>query len=651
MDQENNQISDLNEVALDNWKHDALERRSTRKLKGSRGALATFQQWPLWQRLLVIVPSSLFAVVLVVGLVDTVAAAGRIHPGVEASGIPVGGLRVREAEAKIAGVIEREFGKPVTVSYKETPTWQVTAVQLGAEADSRRAAEAAFAVGRSGGFLSSVVDRLTAWFTPAEVQVPISSDESMTAGVLEVIALAVDRAPEDATVAIDNLEPSVVPAKPGIAVSRERLKGDIVEALLSNDRAVNVTVETVPVKITDEAAAPALDEVRRMLAGPVQVTHEAEKWQFTAQEIAGWIMFRPAAATESTGSAESSTPVGQGTPSVSQEPVLEAYIDGTKATKIVGSRVGGAGHAAVDATFKVSSGSVTIVPSQDGVGPDIEALAAEMTVVLKSTAARNIELRTRRVEPEITTEKARGMGIKERISTYTTTFSAGNKPRVNNIHTLADAIDGTLIAPGETFSFNGTVGERTASKGYQEAPAIVQGKLVPQLGGGICQVGTTLFNTVFESGLPVVERHNHSLYISHYPKGRDATVSWGGPDFKFKNDTATWVLLAAGYSNSSLTLSLYGTDPGYDVTAAVGSWTNIRAHAVKEIPDPTLAVGKRVIEQQGADGRTIVVTRTVRKNGAVVRENTFKSTYRSEEEVVRIGTKSVSTTPSATPSP
>jgi vancomycin resistance protein YoaR len=410
-------------------------------------------------------------------------------------------------------------------------------------------------------------------------------------------------------------------------------------------------MDTVPVKITDEAAKPAIDEVHRMLAGPVQVTHEAEKWQFTAQEIAGWLAFRPVSAAESTASAESSAPADPAGNGGAQELVLEAYIDSAKATEVVGPRVGGAGHAAVDATFKVSNGSVTIIPSQDGVGPDIEALASEMTIVLKGTGTRSLELRTRRVEPEITTEKARGMGIKGRISTYTTTYSAGNKPRVNNIHTLADSIDGTLIAPGETFSFNGTVGERTASKGYQEAPAIVQGKLVPQLGGGICQVGTTLFNTVFESGLPVVERRNHSLYIDHYPKGRDATVSWGGPDFKFKNDTATWVLLAAGYTNSSLTISLYGTDPGYDVTSSVGGWTNIKAHTVTEVPDPTLPVGKRVIEQSGADGRTIVVTRTVRKNGTVVREDTFKSVYRSEEEVVRVGTMPVSTVPSETASP
>ncbi|MRR37844.1 vanomycin resistance protein VanB, partial [bacterium] len=236
--------------------------------------------------------------------------------------------------------------------------------------------------------------------------------------------------------------------------------------------------------------------------------------------------------------------------------------------------------------------------------------------------------------------------------TYTTTYEPGNRPRVNNIHTLADAINGTLIAPGGTFSFNGTVGPRTAAKGYQEAPAIVQGKLVPQLGGGICQVGTTLFNSVYESGLPVLERKNHSFYISHYPKGRDATVSWGGPDFKFKNDTSSWVLLATGYSSSSLTISLYGTDPGYEVKSSAGPWTDVRPHPTREVPDATLPLGKKVIEESGIDGRTIVVKRTVTKNGAIVREDTFKSVYRTTETVVRVGTKPVAgQVPTVTPTP
>jgi len=333
---------------------------------------------------------------------------------------------------------------------------------------------------------------------------------------------------------------------------------------------------------------------------------------------------------------------------------LEAFVDADEASAIVSDRVGETGRPAVDAKFTARSGSVSIVPSQDGIGPDIVTLAEEMTTELTGDGERVVELRTTRVEADLTTEEAEGMGIKERISTYTTEYSSGNKPRVNNIHTLADALDGTLIPPGGSFSFNDTIGPRTAAKGYQEAAAIVNGKLVPQLGGGICQVGTTIFNTVFESGLPVLQRRNHSFYISHYPKGRDATVSWGGPDFKFKNDTPDWVLIATGYSNSSLTISLYGTDPGYEVTAQAGEWTNVKPHAVEEIEDPTLPEDTRIVEDSGVDGRSIVVKRIVRKGGTIVREDSFRSVYGSKTEVVKVGTLPVSepvtdTVPAPTP--
>jgi vancomycin resistance protein YoaR len=295
---------------------------------------------------------------------------------------------------------------------------------------------------------------------------------------------------------------------------------------------------------------------------------------------------------------------------------------------------------------------VTIEPSQDGIGPDIESLSLALTQELKDPSSdRAVELRTSRRTPEITTEKARSMGIKERISTYTTTYESGNQPRVNNIHLLGDSLDGALVKPGGVFSFNGTAGERTAEKGYQEANAIVNGRLVPQLGGGVCQVGTTIFNAVFESGLPVIERRNHSFYIAHYPKGRDATVSWGGPDFKFKNDTENWVLVSVSYTNGSITISLYGTDPGYDVAAETGSWTNERPFTVEEIKDPELTQGSRVVEDGGVSGRSITVKRIVSKSGKVVRTDTFVSNYKPKTQVVRVGTKKRAGSKSATVTP
>ena len=149
------------------------------------------------------------------------------------------------------------------------------------------------------------------------------------------------------------------------------------------------------------------------------------------------------------------------------------------------------GTPAKDASFQTSNGSVTIIPSKDGIGADMGSLATDATSVLtdSSNTTRTVEIKTTVISPKLTTEKARTMGVEERISTFTTTYDGSNASRTNNIHTLGDALDGKLIAPGSTFSFNGAVGERTAAKGYQEANAIVNGKLVPQLGGGICQVG------------------------------------------------------------------------------------------------------------------------------------------------------------------
>jgi vancomycin resistance protein YoaR len=256
----------------------------------------------------------------------------------------------------------------------------------------------------------------------------------------------------------------------------------------------------------------------------------------------------------------------------------------------------------------------------------------------RGDAARTVSLRSTITPANLTTAEARAMGIHARISTFSTTYDGSNAPRTNNIHTLGSALDGKLIPPGGTFSFNKYVGERTAAKGYQEANAIVKGKLVPQLGGGICQVGTTLFNTVFFSGMPVLERENHSFYISHYPKGRDATVSWGGPDLRWKNTTASWMLLSVSYSSDSITMSLYGTNPGYDVTYTTGDFTNITPFPTEQVKDPTLANGLKVVQDPGEDGCSLVVVRTVKKGSTVIRTDTFRSLYKPKIQVVRVGT-------------
>ncbi|MDP2400891.1 MAG: VanW family protein, partial [Actinomycetota bacterium] len=465
-----------------------------------------FRTLPTWQRFAIGIP--VFVVVLAVSLVlvDVAASAGRIHPGVTVSGVKVGGLSQNAASERVSEVLSERISQPVEIVF-EDQRWPVAAADVSATVDANGAADRAFAVGRDGDLSALIRARAAAWFGGVDVIAPVSADASLTAEVLGQVAADVERPARDATIVIEAAEAVLQPAELGIAMKVDAVRDAMLLAFVGDSRAAEVRVDFIPVSITDEDAAQALRDAQTMLSGGVTVTFEQTKWEFSATHIADWIAFRPIAidtsATTLPVGADSSESTTAGSAAVpgALESALEAYIDAGKAASTISPKVGSAGRPAQNATFKVGGGNVTIVPSQDGVGPDIESLALEMTRVLKTDGERVVELRTQRVEPEITTEDAQNMGIRERIGTYTTTYASGNRPRVNNIHILADAIDGTLLAPGATFSFNEAVGPRTAAKGYQEANAIVNGRLVPQLGGGICQFGTTIFNTVFESGL------------------------------------------------------------------------------------------------------------------------------------------------------
>lgn len=572
--------------------------------------------------------AAVVAAVLVLAVaVDAVASAGRIHPGVRVDGVAVGGKTVENAAAIIASRATKVLDRAVVLE-AGGEQWSITAQEVGGSVDATGLAQAAYRIGRSTNVARAVKERAFAWFGAERLPLRVKLDDNALAGLFDAIDSSVGSPPKDATVEVDGITVRLVPAQDGTGVDRVRAREAIANALASDERTVGLSIVPVPAAIQDEDAQAAYEAAKRAVSAPLTVRYERSSWTLEPAVIGEWLAFR---SNEASGS---------------EDPVLECYLASDEVSRTLTPIVGSVGKLAKNASFKVSNGVVTIIPSEDGLALDTDAFARSALAALTGDGERTVELPMRRVEPEITTEDAKSMGIKERISTYTTDYSPSNKPRVNNIHLLADALDGTLVPPGGVFSFNQTIGPRTAEKGYQEANAIVNGKLVPQLGGGVCQVGTTIFNTVFFSGLPVVERHNHSLYISHYPKGRDATVSWGGPDFKFRNDTEHWILIATSYTSSTITISLYGTDPGYDVSYTTSDFFDLRDYPVREVPDPTLPVGTRVIDEKGQKGLSVIVTRIVKKNGVVVRKDTFKSVYRPAEEVVRVGTKVVSSTPS-----
>ena len=231
------------------------------------------------------------------------------------------------------------------------------------------------------------------------------------------------------------------------------------------------------------------------------------------------------------------------------------------------------------------------------------------------------------------------MGVKTLVASYTTTYG-GEANRLHNVRLVAQLVDRHLIAPGAEFSFNRTTGERTAEKGFRDAPVIINGELQNGLGGGVCQVSTTVFNAAFEAGLPITSRTNHSLYISHYPTGRDATVNYPDLDLRFVNDTGKWLLLRAFVGSSSLTVALYGTPVNRRVETETAPLRVTAQQSIKRVPDPERLVGETSLEDYGEPARATSVRRRVYSPaGKLLSDNTWSSYYVAEPRIVHVGTK------------
>ena len=292
-----------------------------------------------------------------------------------------------------------------------------------------------------------------------------------------------------------------------------------------------------------------------------------------------------------------------------------------------------------DATWAVSGPHVRLVPAKPGLQLDAVASVQAVLRAALRPRARVAQLVVEEEPAALTTAQASKMGINALVSAYTTIYG-GIPNRIHNVELVAHLVDDKLIAPGETFSFNKTTGDRNAAKGFLEAPVIVNGELTTGLGGGVCQVSTTVFNAAFEAGLPITDRTNHALYISHYPQGRDATVDYPDVDLKFVNDTDHWLLLRTFVNPSSLNVSLYGTPTGRKV---VSTTTPLVVHGkapVKKTVDPTLKPGDQVIDDPGEPAMSTSVTRDVyAANGKLLFHNVWYSSYRSSPELLRVGPK------------
>lgn len=227
------------------------------------------------------------------------------------------------------------------------------------------------------------------------------------------------------------------------------------------------------------------------------------------------------------------------------------------------------------------------------------------------------------------------------LGAYSTKFDISNTNRTTNIKLATNKIDGTIIMPGETFSYNQTVGKRTIQAGFKEAGAYAGGQVVQEVGGGICQVSSTLYNAVLYANLEIVERHNHHFETSYVPASRDATVSWGGPDFKFKNNRTYPIKIVASCKNGVESISIYGIkeETEYEVIIQSKKISTIYRETKYE-NDSSIESGKEVISQNGHEGCVSEAYKIVRLNGETISSTLLsRDKYYALDRIIKIGTK------------
>ncbi len=300
-----------------------------------------------------------------------------------------------------------------------------------------------------------------------------------------------------------------------------------------------------------------------------------------------------------------------------------------------------------------STDEVQVSNSKEGIGIDIKWSMSEIINMLFSTRGRTVVLRQMTVPPAITRQALENMNINGLMSEYSTYFNAELENRTDNIRLAANAIDGVIVRPGDIFSFNQIVGPRTKATGYKEAQVIVDSRQSLGVGGGICQVTSTLYNAILLADIRVVERYPHSIPVGYIGPGRDATVAYDYLDFRFANTNDSHVLIRTHMDiegaeekkdeddniKGRLTVKIYGNpEPGKEVRLRVSEYETL-PYNTKEAPDDTLSLNERYVEFEGAPGYRAVLERTIIMDEEVVRTETISEDICvPRERVIRVGT-------------
>ncbi len=549
------------------------------------------------------IPLAVLGLLVGAWFVDTYVLATDVVRNLEVADASLGGTDDNQASSQVEELAAEVEAAPVRVV---TPAgaYETTAGELGLTVDVEATVAAAGDTGRDG-FIGGRPFRWAASFVaPFEVEPRLTVDRAVAAA-----ALATIQGPDR----LEPTEPGITLGPDGALVAQPGLPGSgidveaLVEALpaaareAGDERPIMVEVPTGPLTptIPDEAAATLAADANQRTAAPLALAAAGRTEEVDPAIVRSWLR----TAADGAGG-------------------LGLDIDREAVQAVVAERFGAINREASDARISLEGSSVVISPSADGVAccePD----SGDRVLAAIQAAATRVDLAATITPPTFTTEQAQAYGITQPIGGTRawpesrqgevgpgfTTFHAGGQPRVTNIHRMADIVDGAIIPPGGTFSINDHVGQRTRANGFVAAGAIANGIHVEEVGGGVSQFATTLFNSAYFAGLDFGANQAHSEYFDRYPRGREATMGFPNPDLEIVNSTPYGVLIDTSYTGTSLTITMWSTP---------------------------FASGEQTGISEGGSGACDVVTTTRTRtyiDGRSPETDTFSATYRPGEGV------------------
>ena len=529
---------------------------------------------------------------------------GGIPPKVSVGGVDIGGMSLDDARSALEEQGRRALGGRVRFTAPDDPTFSL--VLDGATLASGPRLDDALAAARaSRGRIGSALARLG---LAGRKELPLRY--ALQPEAVNALARHADDRfggpAVSATVALEGTEIVTTPSHPGRIVDRHALTA----ALATLPAAVAIATRPQVAPADDEDARRARDLATRVLATSRDITLDGRTTLLGASVIRNALRF----------------PARRGTIAV------ELDADVLRSALVKPLRVGE--RSALNARLEIRGDHVAVVPSTVGRKLDGAALGA---AIVRAPDAATIAATVTTEKPDLTTAQATALGVREKVSAFATPYQCC-QPRVRNIQRAAAILDGTIIPAGDRFSLNDTLGERIASRGFVVAPAIAAGELVDSVGGGVSQVATTMYNAAFFAGLALEAHTPHEFYISRYPMGREATVSWRRPDLVFRNDWSAAILVSVHAGSNGITVAFYSSRLGRRVETSTGQPANRTEPKTIERQKPDLAPGTRhVVQQAGAGGFAISYTRKVYAGNRLKRDETFRWTYRPENAIVEVG--------------